>query len=119
MKCHSFVLGAAALCAFAAVGFAQVNSSPATTTLQSLGAADPNSTTHFSVYLPVTHQAALEQLVSDQTNSSSPSYHKWLTPAQFKAQFVPIPSDVAKVSARLEAAGFAITAVYINNTEVT
>ena len=67
MKRDSFVMGVAALCAFAAVTFAQVNSSPAASSLQSLGAADPDTTTHFSVYLPVTHQAALEQLVSDQT----------------------------------------------------
>ena len=87
--------------------------------LQSLGAADPNSTTHFSVYLPLTNQAALEQLVNDQTNSSSPSYHKWLTPAEFKARFGPRASDVAKVSARLEAAGFTIDAVHTQSIEVT
>lgn len=119
MKRHSFVMGVAALCAFAAVTPAQVSSSPAVASLQSLGAADPNGTTHFSIYLPLSYQAALEQLVNDQTNSSSPSYHKWLTPAQFKAQFGPSPSDVAKVSAKLEAAGFAITAVHTQSIEVT
>ena len=71
------------------LAFAQVNSSPAASNLQSLGAADPNSTTHFSVYLSLTNQAALEQLVNDQTNSSSPSYHKWLTPAEFKSPVRP------------------------------
>ena len=119
MKRHSFVMGVAVLCAFAAVTFAQANSSPAVTSLQSLGAADPNTPTHFSVYFPLTNQAALEQLVNDQTNSSSPSYHKWLTPAQFKAQFGPKPSDVAAVSARLEGAGFTITAVHTQSIEVT
>lgn len=115
----SFVMGAASLCAFAAMSFAQATRSPALPRVQSLGAADPNSTTHFSVYLPLTNQAALEQLVSDQANSSSPSYHKWLTPAQFKSQFGPRASDIAEVSARLEAAGFTINAVHTQSIEVT
>jgi subtilase family serine protease len=119
MKRHSFVVGVAALCALAAVSFAQANNSPASSKLQSLGAADPASTTHFSVYLPLRNQASLEQLVNDQTNSASPSYHKWLTPAEFKSRFGPSPADVAKVSARLEAAGFTITAVHTQSIEVT
>lgn len=114
MKRHSLVVGVASLCAFATVSLAQSNAN-----LQSLGAADPASTTHFSVYLPLTHQAALEQLVNDQTNASSPSYHKWLTPAEFKSRFGPSPSDVARVSAKLEAAGFTITAVHTQSIEVT
>lgn len=118
MKRHSFVMGVAALCAFAALSFAQANS-PASSTLQSLGAADPSSTTHFSVYLPLTNQAALEQLVNDQTNAASPNYHKWLTPAEVNARFGPSSADVARVSARLEAAGFTITAVHTQSIEVT
>ena len=71
MTRHSFVVGVAALCALAAVSFAQAGNSPAASSLQSLGAADPASTTHFTVYLPLTNQAALEQLVNDQTNAAS------------------------------------------------
>jgi subtilase family serine protease len=118
MKRHSFVVGVASLCAFAAVSFAQLTSSPQAS-LQSLGAADPSSTTHFSVYLPLTHQAALEQLVNDQATPSSPDYHKWLTSAEFKSRFGPSASDVARVSAKLEAAGFTITAVHTQSIEVT
>lgn len=117
MKRHSFVMGAVALCAFAAVSFAQANSTASG--LQSLGAADPSSATHFSVYLPLTNQAALEQLVNEQTDSASPNYHKWLTPAEFKSRFGPSPADVARVSARLEAGGFTITAVHTQSIEVT
>lgn len=119
MNRHSFVVGVATVCAFAALAFAQVNNAPTVSSAQSLGAADPNSTTHFSVYLPLTNQAALEKLVSDQTNSSSPSYHKWLTPAEFKSRFGPRASDVAKVTASLEAAGFTIDAVHTQSIEVT
>ena len=119
MKRHSFVVGVAALCAFAAVSFAQANNSPAAAKLQSLGAADPASTTHFSVYLPLRNQATLEQLVNDQTNSASPSYHKWLTPAEFKSRFGPSPADVARVTARLQTAGFTVTAVHTQSIEVS
>ena len=117
MKRLSFVMGVAALCAYAAVSFAQATSSASR--LQSLGTADPSSTTHFSVYFPLTNQVALDQLVNDQTNSASPNYHKWLTPAEFNARFGPNPADMARVSARLEAAGFTITAIHTQSIEVT
>src|ERR1035438_469319 len=32
-------------------------------------------------------QAALQQLLADQRNPSSPNYHQWLTPEQYAAQF--------------------------------
>ena len=48
-----------------------------------------NATTTFNVYLPLTNTDSLEQLLSQQTDSNSPNYHKWLTPAQFKRQFGP------------------------------
>jgi subtilase family serine protease len=86
---------------------------------QAMGAADPSATTHFSVYFPLRNTAALEQLVSDQTRSSSPSYHQWLTPAEFKSRFGPDPSSVANAIARLEAAGFTITAQHTQSIEVT
>jgi subtilase family serine protease len=89
-------------------GFSQMNSSPNAMHVESLGAADASTQTRFNVYLPLTNQEALEQLLNDQTNSSSPRYHQWLTPAQFKAQFGPNKSDVAKARAAFEAAGFTV-----------
>jgi subtilase family serine protease len=83
-----------------------------------MGAADPAETTHFSVYLPLTHQDKLEKLLQDQTDPASASYHQWLTPAQFKAQFGPRPEAMAKVKAKLEAHGFTITAEHTQNIEV-
>ena len=90
----------------------------AATTPQTLGPADQNAVVHFNVYLPLTHQEALEQLLSAQTDSTSPAYHQWLTPAQFKAQFGPSPADVAKVRAALQAAGFTVIAEHTQNLEV-
>jgi subtilase family serine protease len=118
MKVPSLVACAAVLCALTTAGFSQTSGSHTISRPQVVGAADPSASTHFSVYLPLTNQAALEQLISDQANSASPSYHKWLTPAQFKAQFGPKPSDMAEVVRKLQSAGFHITAEHTQNIEV-
>jgi len=119
MRLHSFVACAAALCVLTTAGIAQSHRPSALTRPQVLGAAEPTATTHFSVFLPLTNKAALEQLLVDQTTTTSPSYHKWLTPAQFKAQFGPNPADVATAKHKLESAGFTIVAEHSQSIEVT
>jgi subtilase family serine protease len=116
MRLHSLVTRASVLCALTTFGFSQVNHPHMRP--QVLGAADPGASTHFSVYFPLTNKVALEQLVSDQTNPSSPSFHKWLTPSEFKTQFGPKPSDVAKVKRKLESSGFTVTAEHTQSLEV-
>jgi hypothetical protein len=54
-------------------------------------------------------QADLTQLLADQLNPASPSYHQWLTPEQFGARFGLTSADLAKVSAWLTSQGFTIT----------
>ena len=54
-------------------------------------------------------QADLTQLLSDQLNPDSPSYHQWLTPEQFGARFGLSTSDLTKVSSWLSSQGFTIT----------
>ncbi len=83
-----------------------------------LGAADQNAVAHFNVYLPLTHTADLEKLLQAQTDSTSPNYHHWLTPAQFKRQFGPNPSDVARARALLESEGFTIVSEKTQSLEV-
>jgi subtilase family serine protease len=117
MRLHSFVTYASVFCVLTTVGFSQVNSSRVMRP-QVLGAADPSASAHFSVYLPLRNKVALEQLVSDQTTASSPSYHKWLTPSEFKGRFGPSPSDIAKVERKLESAGFTVTAEHTQSIEV-
>ena len=56
-------------------------------------------------------EAALDQLLADQQNPSSPRYHQWLTPAQYGAQFGLSSADLAKVNAWLTSQGFTITGV--------
>src|ERR1035441_7294187 len=56
-------------------------------------------------------QAALDQLLADLQDPSSPRYHQWLTPEQFAAQFGLSSSDIAKVTAWLTSQGFTVTGV--------
>src|SRR3984885_10917302 len=86
--------------------------------VESMGAADQNTVTHFNVYLPLTHTDALEKLLQSQTDTTSRNYHQWLTPAQFKQQFGPSRADVANTKQLLEAAGFTVVGENTQNIEV-
>jgi subtilase family serine protease len=63
--------------------------------------------------------AALDQLLADLQDPSSPRYHQWLTPAQFAAQFGLSSTDIAKVTAWLKGQGFTVTGVAQGGTFVT
>lgn len=68
--------------------------------------------------LTAAQQADLTQLLAAQLNPSSPSYHQWLTPAQFGARFGLSSGDIAKVSAWLTSEGFTITSVAPSSTAI-
>ena len=53
-------------------------------------------------------QAALDQLLGDQQNPSSPRYHHWLTPRQYAGRFGLSSGDFARVSAWLKEQGFSV-----------
>ena len=107
-----------ALGALTLASLALVQSASAAKHMQSLGAADQSAVTHFRVYLPLTHTDALEKLLQSQTDTASPNYHQWLTPAQFKQQFGPSRSDVAKTKQLLQSAGFKVVGENTQNLEV-
>ena len=56
-----------------------------------------------------TQEASLQALLAAQQDPSSPSYHQWLTPAQFGQQFGMSAADLAQVSAWLQQEGFTVT----------
>ena len=56
-------------------------------------------------------QQALEKLIAEQQDPTSPNYHNWLTPEQFAQQFGMSDSDLAKVKDWLVAQGFTIDEV--------
>jgi Pro-kumamolisin, activation domain/Bacterial Ig-like domain (group 3) len=51
-------------------------------------------------------ETALTQLLDDQQNKSSPSYHAWLSPEQFGKQFGPADADIQAVTEWLTSQGF-------------
>jgi len=53
-------------------------------------------------------QAALEALLEQQQDRSSPNYHRWLTPEQFGDRFGLSSVDIVKIMAWLESQGFHI-----------
>jgi subtilase family serine protease len=108
-------LAAAALGAVTLIAVSHVT---AAVRLETLGAPAPGAVVRFNVYLPLTHTAALEQLLRDQTDSTSPRYHQWLTPAEFKSRFGPNPAAVARARAILEAGGFRIVGENTQNLAV-
>ena len=54
--------------------------------------------------------AKLQALLTAQQKSSSPKFHKWLTPAQFDSRFGRTKAEVNAFSQWLEAQGFQVTA---------
>jgi subtilase family serine protease len=115
------IRSAATSAALAAITFgtlALTQSASAAKRAESLGAADQNSVAHFRVYLPLTHTDTLEKLLQSQTDTTSANYHQWLSPAQFKQQFGPSRSDVAKAKQLLQSAGFTVVGENTQNLEV-
>jgi hypothetical protein len=56
-------------------------------------------------------QSALETVIAEQNDPSSPQFHKWLTPEQFATQFGMSAQDVATTSAWLASQGFSVVKV--------
>ena len=80
----------------------------------SLGDVEPQQRLDRMVLLlkaPVGRQADLDALVAAQHDPDSSSYHQWISPAEFGAQFGAAESDVAAVSGWLSSHGFAVDEV--------
>jgi pseudomonalisin len=56
-------------------------------------------------------QARLERLLAEQQDPGSPRFHRWLTPAEFGAEFGLGDEDVERVAAWLRGQGFAVDEV--------
>lgn len=80
--------------------------------------AAANAPVSFEVYLPLRNRAGLEALIQAQHTPGSPQYHKWLTPAQFHAQFGPTAQSVANVKAALAASGLKVSAIHSRSLHV-
>lgn len=56
-------------------------------------------------------RARLERLLAEQQDPASPRFHRWLTPAEFGAEFGLGDEDVERVAAWLRGQGFAVDEV--------
>ncbi len=66
---------------------------------------------HLTVVLGIHDQAKLEQLLSDQQNSSSSQYHRWLTPEEFNRRFGPTRAQTDAAAQWLKNQGFQVKSV--------
>ena len=56
-------------------------------------------------------EAALQKLMAEQLDRSSPNYHKWLTPEQFGKLYGPADSDIETLVTWLQSRGFTVQPV--------
>jgi len=59
-----------------------------------------------SVHLPLRNESALDQLIANQTDKSSPEYHQFLTPQQFRNGYGASADAIALTANTLRARGF-------------
>jgi len=81
----------------------------AATDLASEGDAAAHRSLQMEIYLAPHNQEQLDQLLQDQQDSTSPQYHKWLTPTEYDQQFGPTEADVAEIIQWLTDEGFSVT----------
>ena len=63
-------------------------------------------------------EAALDKLMSQQLDKSSPNFHKWLTPVQFGQQFGPAEQDIQTITSWLGSHGFQVVDVANGRTVI-
>lgn len=56
-------------------------------------------------------EAAIQTLLQEQQDKSSPNYHKWVTPSEFGEQFGVSDQDIQTVTAWLQGHGFQVAGV--------
>jgi len=61
--------------------------------------------------LSPSQQVALNQLLEEQQDRSSPNYHKWLTPEQYAARFGLSRNDANKIATWLESQGLTLVQI--------
>jgi kumamolisin len=73
-----------------------------------VGQLPAKQTIHFDVVLALRDRAGLETFVQEVNDSTSPSYHQFLTPQEFTARFGPSQKDWDALVAFAKASGFQI-----------
>jgi hypothetical protein len=63
-------------------------------------------------------EAVLQDTLAKQQDKNSPTFHQWLTPEQFGAQFGPADADIQAVTDWLRRQGFSIGKIYSGKTVI-
>ncbi|MFZ0590280.1 MAG: protease pro-enzyme activation domain-containing protein [Bryobacteraceae bacterium] len=113
---RSTIFGRAALGAF--LGIFSIANGWALEKLQPTTRADAGQDVEFNVYLPLQHTDQLDQLLVSQQDPKSPNYHKWLTPAEFRARFGADGNAIARVSQALESYGLTVVSTNTHGVHV-
>lgn len=95
---------AAALSAIAAFGAMAAS-------VQDLGKVEqaaPAQKLTVTIALSLRDRDAAARYLQEVHTPSSPNYHKFLTPSEFRARYAPTEASLAKVAARLQAAGLSV-----------
>ena len=82
------------------------------------GTADDATPIHLTLLLARTSdlQSAFDQLLADQQNPASPTYHQWLTPTQIGEKYGPTLDEIASVTQWLSGQGLEVTAISPSRT---
>jgi subtilase family serine protease len=112
LKGSPLAVAAAALCSFPSILPAQ------TATLKPLAQqpAAATDTVSFELYLPVQNRAGLETELQSLHDTSSASYHQWLTPQQFSAKYEMSATQISAIEKEL--AGFGLQTSQISGTRL-
>lgn len=84
-----------------------------------VGAADPNASVGFRVYLGWNDPAGAAALATAVSDPHSASYGQYLTPNQFRQRFAPSSSQASQVQNWLRGQGFSLTYTPTNNHYVS
>ena len=83
-----------------------------------VGEVDNHRRFHLAVSLPLRNKSELNQLLKDLYDRKSPSYHRFLKPDQFTAQYGPTAEDAQAVADYFSARGFVVTKIHSNRVIV-
>jgi subtilase family serine protease len=83
------------------------------------GSIDPERMLTMMITPKVRDPEALNRLLSEQQNPSSPNYHRWLTPQEFSAHFGPDPAQFKAVRDWLVAQGFEVVSSSVEHRSIT
>jgi len=86
--------------------------------LTAMSRVSSNDVLHLAIGLPLRNQGALDALIQEIYDPSSPKYHSYLSAAEFTAQFAPVESDYQTVINFARTNGFTVTGGCSNRTLV-